>query len=387
MLQTWKLPAGILVAALLLNACTKKINVDPVDGKNASDAPYSFRQLKKFGDTIITIRTAADQADLKALLDARKMNTGQFLRDSIWPYNTGYSRFYEADEQVVVPNNETLIYPGSLIRGTSINSDNFVPLPIRNYKRYPIKVYATFPSDLSVAVIDTPSLSRTRIFLRQALTSPGFSGGQLESFLYETFKFSYYDEIKEAYGYNVNVKGLFYSSSSSFNFSAVRSEFPTAIIAKFTMKNFSIVLDAPADGKLVDETNVDKSVLYGYSPVYVNTVTYGRMGIVVAESNFQSDEVKSAFEKTIKKLFGRTTESLTDYEKTLVNSARINIYLIGGSGAPVTQAVNGYDQFVNYIFHSTTFSAADPGVPISFTMRYLSDNTPVKTVFRLDYPN
>lgn len=384
MINIRKLHVAILFAALAFSACSKKAVQQDVPSQDG--APYSFSQLKKHGDTVVKISSQTRKGSLKDYLDERKLNIGQYVRDSTWPNATGYSKFYTTQEVVVVPDNQSYIFPGSLLQGYSVNTPNYVPLPIRNYKRYPISVRVTFPSDESEGVIDTPSLSRTRVFLRKALLASGFSGAQIEEFLYETFNFYYYDEIKWAYGSNVNIKGLFSSSSISTDVSVVRTQFPTAMIAKFTIKNFTMVLDEPSNGKLVDEQNVDQATLYGYSPVYVNTITYGRMGIIVIESNNMSSEVRSAYEKAIKKLFKRSNETLTEYEKTLVNTSKINVYLIGGTGSPQAQAVTGYDQFINYIAHSGDFSASDPGVPILFSMRYLSDNTPVTTTFRMDYP-
>ncbi|MFX1705831.1 thiol-activated cytolysin family protein [Chitinophaga sp. CC14] len=384
MIYTKKLRLAILFTALVLGACSKK--AEQKDGPMQEVAPYSFSQLKKHGDTVVRIQSQAPKGSLKDYLDERKLNMGQYVRDSLWPNATGYSKFYTTEEVVVVPDNQGYVYPGSLLQGYSVSTPNYVPLPIRNYKRYPITARVTFPSDEAEGVIDTPSLSRTRIFLRKALLAPGFSGAQIEEFLYETFNFYYYDELKWAYGSNVNIKGLFSSSSISTDVSVIRTQFPTAIVAKFTTRNFTMVLDEPSNGKLVDESNVDLATLYGYSPVYVNTITYGRMGIIVIESNNMSEEVKLAYEKTIKKIFNRSTETLTEYEKTLVNTSKINVYLIGGSATPQAQAITGYDQFINYIAHSGGFSASDPGVPILFSMRYLSDNSPVKTTFQIDYP-
>jgi thiol-activated cytolysin len=383
MMYIRRLPIVCLFIAIALGGCSK--HAMQQDSHLPDAASYSFSQLKKHGDTVITIQSKAP-GSLKDYLDERKLNMGDYVRDSLWPNAGGYSKFFTTDEVVVVPDNQGYVYPGSLLQGYSVNTPDYVPLPIRNYKRYPISVRVTFPTDEPTAVIDTPSLSRTRVFLRKALLAPGFSGEQIDEFLYETFNFSFYDEIKWAYGSNVNVKGLFSSSSISTDVSVVTTQFPTAMIARFTIKNFTMVLDEPSNGKLVDERNVDLATLYGYSPVYVNTVTYGRMGIIVIESNSMSNEVKAVYEKVIKKLFKHSTETLSDYEKTLVNTSKINVYLIGGSGNSQAQAVTGYDQFINYIASSGDFSANDPGVPILFSMRYLSDNTPVKTTFKIDYP-
>lgn len=370
---------------IALVSCSKK-QVDSIPDK-ASGNSYRFSDLPKYGDTIITIKTGKETG-IQGYLDRLKINgTGEFLRDSIWPNSGGYSRFYTTDEQVVVPDNQGYIYPGSLIRGNTVNDANFVPLPIRNYKRVPITVSVSFPSDAAVGVIDTPSLSRTRVFLRTALLAPGFSGAQIEEFLYETFGFSFYDEIKRAFGSNENIKKLFYSSSSSFNFQSVKTDKRSALVAKFSLKNFVMRLEAPQNGKLIDETNVDQAVLQGYTPVYINSITYGRMGIIVIESNETLENLKTQYEKTVRRIFKRTTETLTEEEKRVVNSSRINVYLIGGSGTPQTQSVNGYDEFVKFIGTSGAFTAADPGVPIAFTMKYMSDNSNVRTTYRLDYPN
>ena len=157
------------------------------------------------------------------------------------------------------------------------------------------------------------------------------------------------------------------------------------MVLKFTQKNFNLNMDIPQDGQLIDPSGPNN--FGAYSPVYVSSVTYGRMGIIVIESNYSYSDVNASFSKITRKLFKNSQEVFTSQDQQIIDNSEIQIYLIGGNGANDAQAINGYAAFVNYVSGGGEFSAGDPGVPISFTLRYLSDHSLFKTRFQIDFAN
>ena len=156
-------------------------------------------------------------------------------------------------------------------------------------------------------------------------------------------------------------------------------------MAKFIQKNFTIDMDIPKAGQLID-LNVDPNILGAYSPVYVSSVTYGRLGIITVESNANFEQLNTAF----KKAFGilgvvNGENTLTQEEMNIINLADIKVYLVGGSGVQAVQTVSGYQNFMNYVAGGQTFSPQAPGVPITFSMRYLSDHSACKAQFQINY--
>lgn len=369
----------------LLNSCQKDSEVNPVSNsspKLLADV-YSSLRIEKV-DPIFLNRS---KSELKDLLDNRKQNALYFIQDSTW--NGGGTKIYRSDEVVVTPNNEDYVYPGSIIKSASVVSGNFAPL--KGYTRKPIQISTTFVSDKASGTIDIPSLSKTRVFLRDALMSPGFSGNQLEDFSFSASSFSSYEESKMSFGYNANHKSLFSSVNSSFNQTNGKTSYNTGLIMTYTVKNFTLSMSDPQIGELIDYQKTPASVFEGVSPVYVDAVTYGRFGFIMIETNFYEETAKKTFEKLVKKWFKKTNETFSSEELQVFSNSRLTVYLMGSPNAAVIQmidkpqSIEGFSSFVTE--NLGEFTASDPGVPIQFTLKYLKDNTYFKPLFHVDYYN
>lgn len=352
------------------------------DGKLLSEY---FSNLRIAPLEIVDLRNK--NKDIKSVFDRKKTAGMIHLRDSVWANGAGTSSFYESDEMVVTPGNLSYIYPGSLLKAGSIASDQFETFS--GYQTAPISVQLSFPSSLSIGTISTPSLSNSRIFLRNALLAPGFSGNTILNYSDYFSAFSKYEEVKYAFGYNVNQHKLFSSTNTNFDSYSSGTYYSTKFMASYTVENFTYTMSDPAANELIDMASIPANAFDGISPVYINSVTYGRFGLLVLESNNNSSEMRSAFQKMVKKILKKTTESYTQEETNLFASCRITIYLLGSTiGNNVIQLLinpspDGVSDFIAQ--NVGTFTASDPGVPIHYTAKYLKDNSPFKTTFRIDH--
>ena len=99
--------------------------------------------------------------------------------------------------------------------------------------------------------------------------------------------------------------------------------------------------------------------------------------------------MKTVFEKVVKKILKKSTESYTQEEKSLFANCRITIYLLGSTmGNNIIQLLinpnpEGISDFISQ--NVGTFTPSDPGVPIFYTAKYLKDNSKFKTMFKIDY--
>ncbi|KXH84855.1 thiol-activated cytolysin family protein [Chryseobacterium kwangjuense] len=371
----------------LLLGCKKD---QPITGSNPSQK-YTGKLADYFGhlkiEPITPVILGAKNFNLQALLDKRKSLGLVHLRDSIWSSGNGKTSFYESDQMVVTPGNAGYIYPGSILRSASIAADQFETFS--DYQSAPISVDLSFPSSLSIGTINKPSLSNSRIFLRNALMAPDFLGTNIMNYSDYMAAFSNYNEVKLAFGYNVNERKLFSSTNSSFDYNSNSEYYSTKLMASYTVENFTYNMSDPLAGELIDISAIPPDVFNGVSPVYINSVTYGRFGLLVLESNNFSSQMKSVFEKVVKKILKRSTESYTQEEKSLFSDCRITIYLLGSTmGNNVIQLLinpnpEGISDFISE--NVGTFTASDPGVPIFYTAKYLKDNSKFKTRFKIDY--
>jgi len=383
----WMAMAPILWGACQKDALDTDILPQDTDPQAKPLLSDYFQHLRI--EEMAPVHIGGGQATVKQLMDQKKLALLTHLRDSTWNLGLGKTSFYESDEMVVTPANLSYIYPGSILQASSIATDQFKIL--FGYERKPISARLSFPSSLAIGTIPAPSLSNSRIFLRDALMAPDFSGQYIEDFSQTISFFSKYNEVKLAYGYNVNERRLFSSTNSSFDYSSGSTQYATKLMASYTAKNFTFTMSEPTAGELIDLASITPEVFAGLSPVYINSVTYGRFGLLVVETNNNSTQMRSAFEKVVKKIFKKTTESFTQEETMLFTSCRVTIYLLGSTmGNSVTQLLINPDpeSISNFISDNVgVFTAQDPGVPISFTAKYLKNNSLFKTVFKLDLPN
>ncbi|MGB3064569.1 thiol-activated cytolysin family protein [Sphingobacterium thalpophilum] len=371
----------------LLSGCNKNLPITGSDSIQKTKGKLSdyFGHLKI--EPVPTIILGAKGSAYQSLLDNRKSLDLVHIRDSVWSNGTGKTSFYESDKMVVTPGNASYIYPGSILQASSIATDQFATFS--EYQNAPISVDLSFPSSLSIGIIHTPSLSNSRIFLRNALMAPDFRGDNIINYSDYLAAFSKYNEVKLAFGYNVNERKLFSSTNSSFEYNSNSEYFATKFMASYTVENFTFNMSDPVAGELIDVSTIPANVFSGVSPVYINSVTYGRFGLLILESNNYNFQMKTVFEKVVKKILKKSTESYTQEEKSLFANCRITIYLLGSTmGNNIIQLLinpnpEGISDFISQ--NVGTFTPSDPGVPIFYTAKYLKDNSKFKTMFKIDY--
>ncbi|ASE62364.1 hemolysin [Chryseobacterium indologenes] len=289
------------------------------------------------------------------------------------------TREFESSESIVLPHLQMYIFPGSLLKGNSIQDMNFKPITA---SVKPITVSMSIPAlnKKTAFTIDKPSLSNTRQVVQDYIQSADFT--QNGTLSYSVEQFTSYDELKVAFGSNVNTRSLFGKNSSSTNIEEGMITKRTGFYVKFYQTSFTLDMDIPS-GSLVNDTNLDTG---GVEPVYVSSISYGRMGVLAIETNELAETARTTINETFSKLFVKGESYLTQEEKNFLNGADFNLYMIGGSGVTAAQSFKGYEAFVNHVSKGT-FSKSQPGVPIFCTYSYLNDNSPVKTSFKFDIKN
>lgn len=297
--------------------------------------------------------------------------------DSVWLDGFGKTIKVQSDESVVLPNLHRFIYPGSILRGNSISDLNYKPITTAKIK--PIVVSVSLPTNQGSATIDRPSLSVTRQFISDMIRQDNV-GEQNATFNYSIEKFTSYHELKTAFGANVETGALFWNESSSTSTNERKISKQTGLYIKFVQRNFTLDMDLPV-GTIIDGSLTAEET-GGYSPVYVSSVAYGRLGILTLETDELSDYALSVVKETFRKVFVNKESTLTTEERRVIDNAVMKLYLIGGSGDTGVKTVTGVQAFINHISQGGTFTADNPGVPIYCSFSYLSDNSNVKTHFK-----
>ena len=123
-------------------------------------------------------------------------------------------------------------------------------------------------------------------------------------------------------------------------------------------------------------------------PAYVHSVSYGRIIMFRMESTYEESEAD--FQASFEYAAGRrsATGSVATKYKNILENSNITTIVIGGNaevGADAVSAKNFGDLEKIIKGENAVYSRDNPGVPISYTIRYLKDNKLAKLGDSTDY--
>jgi len=277
------------------------------------------------------------------------------------------------DEQIVLNPQTDVIYPGALIKGESILDGSYVPIPA---KRRPVTISTSLTGSSKVSVeVSDPKLSTVREALNTLLKQsydvpPANMGFTIEQAYSETqLKLS----LRASYSGIVNVSGGFDYSNKKIK---------TRLVAKFIQNYYTLDMDLPASPSDLFDGNVSETLFGTYMPMYISSVTYGRMALFTIESELEETQVRAFLQGSYASV---EASASTDFN-SLKAASTMKVYVLGGSGADAGLTVDGFEAFKNYIKAGGNYSKTSPGAPISYKLRYIKDNTIGKIVFAASYP-
>lgn len=308
--------------------------------------------------------------------DGIKTRASTLIRDSLWSNGFGITYFGVADESIIMENMQRYIYPGSLLQGNTVADAEYKPV---SASVKPITVSVSFPAKKVKGVINTPSLSNTRQFVNDIVRQENI-GRQSASLSFEIEQFTSYEELKIMFGSNKKTSGIFFNSSSGEENFEHKISKGTGIAVKFVQKYFTLDMDIPHGGLV----NGDISGLVQYSPVYVSSIAYGRMGIMTIETNDSYSDAYSKINEAFSTLFVNKQSNVSESVKSLIKNAIVKVYLIGSNGEAGVMAINGFDAFLKIITEGGEFNQNNFGAPLYSSFSYLTDHSPFKLNFKIN---
>lgn len=387
----------IVLPLFFILSCKKELSKD---ASGASDPTLSGNNLKRFsyGPTIFNL-SSFDKAGPKGIINRKKQNSIILIRDSAWANGSGTTFFYESTEvPAILPETRLKLYLGAIIRGNSaVDVENFTPMSIPAVHRNPITMYANFPTD-SISRSVLPAPSQDARYVRDAIKAG--TGTQIQSFTYEQNQFRKVEELQKSFGASFNIGKLLKvdfldTTSTGANKTKVRAE--------FIQENFSINIEPPIYEPFL-KPSYDMAQFGGIEPLIVSSVTYGRKGIFIMESDSSFAMVKTTLSVALTlsaEMLGVGSESklgsafsvalntrLTNAQKSVIEHSKIYVYVMGVDGTSTVRAVTGgLAGFAQVIAECGGFKSDSPGAPLYYTLNYLSDFGTFRNPFRINVRN
>ena len=273
------------------------------------------------------------------------------------------------NETVVLPEYSPHVWLGNVLYRSSVADCTYRPVP---GSKKPVTASLTLLGT-DPGVISSPSYSKYTAYIKQQIPKASFK--QNDEFLFSIEQFTSYNELKSAFGSNTNTSFLFWGSTSSSSGIEHQISKATGLYLKFWQSSFTAVMDTPS----IPYANVSSALMD--SAVYINSITYGRFGLLTLETNAEASYAKRMLQESFHTLFTKGSSYMNNEEKSFLNGCDFKVYLIGGNGTTAVQSFNGFTGFVDHITKGQ-FSREQPGVPIFCSFANVADNSLAKIKFK-----
>lgn len=305
-------------------------------------------------------------------------------------------RKYKANMFTIADGSMALnIFPGAILDGRSLEG-NFSPQMLKGISSgiRPITISTSLPvSGYAVPKTAIARPSAGIALVNAALTdlervNPGEVGAASLDIALDTFRV--YEELKTYYGYQKGLDAFLINTNTTKQGENHLITSKSAIKIKFFQENFKIETDIPQANELFDPTGLDMyTITGGKVPVYVKSVTYGRMGIMVIESEASMKDLYNAVYKQVG-IIGNIIgidKNMTEQDKAIINQASIKVKYTGiGTDKTAAEMINGLNGFIQVISANKTYSKTSPGIPIAFQLAELNTrNKLVEAPFQINY--
>jgi thiol-activated cytolysin len=289
------------------------------------------------------------------------------------------------DRIVAYAANSDAMYPGAIVSADSVLTGLFTQVVV---PRAPATISVSLENlgGTKHAVIENPSLSSYRDAVSDILDAE--ITGSTPANLYSEIEEVHSDEqLNMALGIRASWGLGIASLRSSFDWAKqdVRSRY----VVRYTQGYYTVDLDAPSSpsallAPTIELADIESKMDARRPPVYVSSVTYGRLVLFTFESQYSSEEMSAALDFAYSGGLDISGDVSVTY-KDIITSSKITAFILGGDAGTAVQTIDSYDALINFIKTGGNYSRQSPGAPIAYKLSYLKDNSPARMSFTTDY--
>jgi thiol-activated cytolysin len=289
------------------------------------------------------------------------------------------------DRVVAYAANSDAMYPGALISADSVLTGLFTQIVL---PRAPATISVSLENlgGTKQAQVMAPSLSAYRDALSSILDAE-ITGSTPANLYSEIEEVHSEDQLNMALGIQASWGLGVASVRSSFDFSNQQTR--SRYLVRYTQAYYTVDLDAPTSPSALLGPDVTLDAVQSHMdaqrpPVYVSSVTYGRMVLFTFESQYSAEEMQAALDFAYSGGADVKGDVSVTY-KDIISQSKITAYILGGDASTAVQTINSYDALISFIKTGGNYSRQSPGAPIAYKLSYLKDNSPARMSFTTDY--
>jgi thiol-activated cytolysin len=357
------------LASLVLAACTVDVGMESApQGDNIDEYIQSLPYLPV--EPAQVVQGAASQA----ARDGDYQCTTENLKET---------RQY--DRIVAYAANSDSLWPGALVSADSVLTGLFTQMVL---PRAPETISVSLENlgGGKTAEIKEPSLSAYRDALSGILDAE-ITGSTPANLYSEIEQVHSEQQLNMALGVQASWGLGVASLKTSFSFA--NKEVRSRYLVKYTQTYYTVDLDAPqSPSALLDAqvtlNDVKDQMDETRPPVYVSSITYGRMVLFTFESEYSSEEMGAALEFAYSGGYDVSGQVSVTY-KDILSKSKITAFILGGNAATAVTTIDSYEKLMDFIKSGGNYSKESPGAPIAYKLNYMKDNSPARMSYTTDY--
>lgn len=284
------------------------------------------------------------------------------------------------------PKSDPLWWPGAILEPDGSQNGGFTE---KAFRRAPL-ILSTSLQNLSQpsVVMDNPSLSSFRRAHGELLGSGSSGVGPVGPADIHWAVEEVHSEEQLAFVVGGGV-GLKYIAEINSEFDWDRTEVRSRWVLKFSQNYYTIDVDMPADPASMFAGDVSLHEVEDNltaAPVFVRSITYGRMFVLVYESEYSSDEVRRALDAEYNRFGFGAAVGVSDFQRKILSSGRSQGFILGGSAEDAAPVVIQPGRATEFIEKGAAYSSRSPGEPIAYKLSSLADGSSLDLSFGVNYP-
>jgi hypothetical protein len=294
---------------------------------------------------------------------------------------------------ILRPNNGA-IYPGALVGGNG-NMLNGIPDPI-SINRGPMLLNLDLPGigEEGSILVEEPSNTAVQVELDKALeywNENNYDGNYTIASQSSSVTSTFFSSEQMSMDLGMNVKWAGNSVSSQLNISSSSQRKVASKVFKQIF--YTVTMNTPLAPSSMFRNDVSLAAVQNSfnetnPPAYVSSVSYGRIIMIKIENE------SSAFSSELEAVLDyASSEGDVDLKyDEILRSSVVTVVTLGGNAEAtselnnITSGENGNGYLRDIITgKNAVYGRDNPGVPISYTIRYLKDNKLAKLGYTTDY--
>ena len=360
----------------------------------AMDINEYVRSLSYDPDELLQVQETGPESTVRTLMQSVEESNKREGGFNISCVKDEFNLKSNFEEVAVLRPTNGVIFPGAIVIGDAEMLDG-APTPLQ-VNRAPVSLRIDLPGigENGNLIVEDPNNGAVQAKIDEALewwNENAYQEGYVNPAYISYNTSTSYSSQQLSIDVGLNVAWATGDVASQFNFQS-STEKSVAMMA-FKQGFYSVTMEVPEQPSDIFDENVtladiERKITPGAPPAYVHSVVYGRIIMFRMEStsNVSSTDMKLALEFAtgVATVSGDTEVRV----RNILANASTTVVTIGGNAEVASEAVSAtnFGDLQKIIQGpNAVYNRSNPGVPISYTIRYLKDNRLAKMGYTTDY--